>query len=89
MTFLTQLLDPAIAQFCECTNLPQGSDPSALAIVEGRLTWLVYIVGAVVRGRLSCSSAEPQVWPGMHVFLTTLYNATLAPLPGMHCPPRR
>lgn len=60
VTFLTQLLDPAIAEFNHCTNLPPGSDPSALAIVEGRLTWLVYIVGAVVRGRLSCSSAEPQ-----------------------------
>lgn len=60
VTFLTQLLDPAIAEFNHCTSLPPGSDPAALNIVEGRLTWLVYIVGAVVRGRLSCSSAEPQ-----------------------------
>ena len=60
VTFLTQLLDPTIAEFNHCTNMAPGSDPSALAICEGRLTWLVYIVGAVVRGRLSCSSAEPQ-----------------------------
>ena len=28
--------------------------------LEGQLTWLVYIVGAVIRGRLSSSSAESQ-----------------------------
>jgi len=60
VTFLTALLDPAIAEFNHCTNMQPGADPTALSIVEGRLTWLVYIVGAVVRGRLSCSSAEPQ-----------------------------
>jgi exportin-7 len=29
-------------------------------VIEGQLTWLVYIVGAVIRGRLSSSSAESQ-----------------------------
>ena len=58
--FLTRMLDPAIAEFNHCANMPAGSTPDALAVCEGRLTWLVYIVGAVVRGRLSCSSAEPQ-----------------------------
>lgn len=32
-----------------------------LAEVEGQLTWMVYIVGAIVKGRLSSSSAESQV----------------------------
>ena len=54
------MLDPAIAEFNQCTNLPIGSHPGNLEVCEGRLTWLVYIVGAVIRGRLSCSSAEPQ-----------------------------
>jgi exportin-7 len=58
--FLTTLIDPTIAEFNMAANMPAGSDPSALSVVEGRLTWLVYIVGAVVRGRLSCSSSEPQ-----------------------------
>ena len=57
--FLTRMLDPAIAEFNHCANMP-AVYPDALAVCEGRLTWLVYIVGAVVRGRLSCSSAEPQ-----------------------------
>ena len=60
VAFLVRMLDPAIAEFNQCTNMPLGSHPGNLEIVEGRLTWLVYIVGAVIRGRLSCSSAEPQ-----------------------------
>ena len=60
VAFLTRHLDPAIAEFSRYKDAPVGSDASSLEIVEGRLTWLVYIVGAVVRGRLSCSSAEPQ-----------------------------
>ena len=32
-----------------------------IALLEGRLTWLVHIVGAIIRGRLSSSSAESQV----------------------------
>ena len=60
VAFLVRMLDPAIAEFNQCTNLPIGSHPGNLEVCEGRLTWLVYIVGAVIRGRLSCSSAEPQ-----------------------------
>ena len=58
--FLVTHLDPAIAEFSRYADAPVGSDTGPLEIVEGRLTWLVYIVGAVVRGRLSCSSAEPR-----------------------------
>lgn len=29
-------------------------------MLEGQLTWLVYIVGAIIKGRLSSSSAESQ-----------------------------
>ena len=58
--FLVTHLDPAIAEFSRYADAPSGSDTAQLEIVEGRLTWLVYIVGAVVRGRLSCSSQEPQ-----------------------------
>ena len=58
--FLLTHLDPAIAEFSRYADAPVGSDTGPLEVVEGRLTWLVYIVGAVVRGRLSCSSAEPR-----------------------------
>lgn len=30
-------------------------------MMEGQLTWLVHLVGAIIRGRLSSSSAESQV----------------------------
>jgi len=32
-----------------------------LAVLEGQLAWMVYIVGSVLKGRLSSSSAESQV----------------------------
>lgn len=36
-------------------------EAQALAVMEGQLTWLVHLVGAIIRGRLSSSSAESQV----------------------------
>ena len=39
--FPTRMLDPAIAEFNHCATCP-GSTPDALAVCEGRLTWLVY-----------------------------------------------
>jgi hypothetical protein len=32
-----------------------------LTVLEGQLTWLVYIIGSIIKGRLSSSSAESQV----------------------------
>ena len=39
----------------------QGISSQQLSVVEGQLTWMIYIVGAVIKGRLSSSSAESQV----------------------------
>lgn len=39
---------------------PAGQDAVQLEVVEGQLTWLVHIIGAVIRGRLSSSTAESQ-----------------------------
>ena len=41
-------------------TLAAGQDGRALALLEGQLTWLVHIVGAIIKGRLSSSSAESQ-----------------------------
>ncbi|KAL4534670.1 hypothetical protein Ndes2526A_g05549 [Nannochloris sp. 'desiccata'] len=53
--YLAGLLDPLLAQY-------QGSngvaDARSLEIVEGQLTWLVHIVGAVIRGRMNSSGAD-------------------------------
>ena len=37
------------------------SDEQAVALVEGQLSWLVNIIGAVIRGRNSSSAGESQV----------------------------
>ena len=50
----------------------------ALAVMEGQLTWLVQLVGAIIRGRLSSSSAESQVKGGQGALLST-------PLPPLRC----
>lgn len=34
-----------------------------IQVLEGQLTWLVHIVGAVIKGRLNSSAAESQVRP--------------------------
>ena len=37
-----------------------GQDAVQLEVLEGQLTWLVHIVGAVISGRLSTTTAESQ-----------------------------
>ena len=59
-TFICSVLDPAMNAFTQCAALQPGADTSQLRLLEGQLTWLVYIVGAIVRGRNSFSSAESQ-----------------------------
>lgn len=34
--------------------------PAQQALLEGQLTWLVYIIGAVIKGRLSSAAADAQ-----------------------------
>mmetsp|Transcript_25560 Transcript_25560/g.71479 ORF Transcript_25560/g.71479 Transcript_25560/m.71479 type:complete len:1067 (+) Transcript_25560:187-3387(+) len=58
--YLCSLMDPIINLYSEWVNVAGDRDVSQLQVVEGQLTWLVYIVGAVIRGRLSSSSAESQ-----------------------------
>ena len=58
--YLCSLTDPLIKAFTECSNLAMGADVGQLLVLEGQLTWIVYIIGSVVRGRLNSSSAESQ-----------------------------
>ena len=64
--YLCSLMDPAVSAFAE---LAGGTSPGmgvgagtdhTVSLLEGQLTWLVYIVGAIVRGKNSFSSAEAQ-----------------------------
>jgi len=56
--FITRLLDPLLDAFSKATSA--ALPPQQQAVLEGQLTWLVYIVGAIIKGRLSSSSAESQ-----------------------------
>lgn len=58
--YLCSLADPLVKGFTDCSSLQAGSDASQLVVLEGQLTWIVYIIGAVIRGRLNSSSAESQ-----------------------------
>ncbi|CAJ0949288.1 unnamed protein product, partial [Ranitomeya imitator] len=56
---LVQLFDQSAQTYQEL--LQSGSAPSMeLTVQEGRLTWLVYIIGAVIGGRVSFASTDEQ-----------------------------
>eukprot|EP00955_Chlamydomonas_euryale_P041109 351893-Chlamydomonas_euryale.AAC.21 len=67
--YIASRMDPIIEAFKQVSTVvavgtfraaTQVMPPHQLAICEGQLTWMVYIVGAIVKGRLSSSSAESQ-----------------------------
>ncbi|XP_025093793.1 exportin-7-like isoform X2 [Pomacea canaliculata] len=53
---LVQLFDESAQRYQEM--VATGSQSMELAIEEGRLTWLVYIIGAVIGGRVSFASTD-------------------------------
>ena len=71
-SYVCSLMDPLAERFRAAARLP--APPATLAVVEGQLSWLVYIIGAVVRGRLTSSSAETQaratLLPAAHAVLS-------------------
>ena len=58
--YLCAIIDPLMAAYVAAGKTGHVPAGTSLAVLEGQLTWLVYIVGAIVRGRLSTSSAESQ-----------------------------
>eukprot|EP00850_Spirogloea_muscicola_P007102 SM000035S13082 [mRNA] locus=s35:297618:305506:+ [translate_table: standard] len=58
--YIITLLEPILQAYTEAARVPHGLDASPLTVMEGQLTWLVHIIGAIIRGRLSSSSAESQ-----------------------------
>uniref|UniRef100_A0A803W7U5 Exportin 7 n=1 Tax=Ficedula albicollis TaxID=59894 RepID=A0A803W7U5_FICAL len=56
---LVQLFDQAAQSYQELLQSASAS-PMDLAVQEGRLTWLVYIIGAVIGGRVSFASTDEQ-----------------------------
>eukprot|EP00899_Mesostigma_viride_P004716 jgi/Mesvir1/14245/Mv09683-RA.1 len=59
--FITRLWEPLLSTYSEMAGQqPMAVDSNQLQVLEGQLTWLVHIIGAVIRGRLSSSSADSQ-----------------------------
>ena len=54
-------VDQYLQAYTEASRLQTGVDTKQLQAMEGQLTWLIHIIGAIIRGRQSSSSsAEPQ-----------------------------
>lgn len=58
--YICALMDPMLDALQGAASGASAPVASQLVVLEGQLAWMVYIVGAVVRGRLSSSSAESQ-----------------------------
>uniref|UniRef100_A0A2K5JDR8 Importin N-terminal domain-containing protein n=1 Tax=Colobus angolensis palliatus TaxID=336983 RepID=A0A2K5JDR8_COLAP len=56
---LVQLFDQSAQSYQELLQSASAS-PMDVAVQEGRLTWLVYIIGAVIGGRVSFASTDEQ-----------------------------
>ncbi len=55
---LVQLFDSAAQSYQEMVSSAMGTAKLDLAVQEGRLTWLVFIIGAAVGGRVSFNSND-------------------------------
>ncbi|GAQ78625.1 Nuclear transport receptor RanBP16 [Klebsormidium nitens] len=56
--YIIALMEPLLQRFTEAGQV-QGN-AAQIAVMDGQLTWLVHIIGAIIRGRMSSSSAESQ-----------------------------
>ncbi|KPP68145.1 exportin-7-like [Scleropages formosus] len=72
---LVQLFDQSAQSYQE---LLQSTNSSAMdiAVQEGRLTWLVYIIGAVIGGRVSFASTDEQDAMDGELVVLQLMNLT-------------
>lgn len=60
-SYIVALLEPILQSYTEAGKMQAAGESQQLQAMEGQLTWLVHIIGAIVRGRQSSSSsAEPQ-----------------------------
>lgn len=57
--FLLAFMQPLSSSYKDAA-VPGKASSQELEIMEGQLTWLVHLVGAIIKGRLSSSTAESQ-----------------------------
>ncbi|GJP36962.1 hypothetical protein CLOM_g1463 [Closterium sp. NIES-68] len=63
--FIISHLEPVMQSYTEAARwqpavAASSSSQAALQVMESQLTWIVHIIGAIVRGRLSSSTGESQ-----------------------------
>ncbi|CAG0893046.1 unnamed protein product [Darwinula stevensoni] len=58
VTLLAQLFDSTAQEFQQLISDPSKASLQEVRIKEGQLTWLVYIIGAAVGGRVSFNTSE-------------------------------
>jgi len=56
--YLQGILSPLVTQYQQMGQTGAGADQAA--VLEGQLTWMCHVVGAIIKGRLNSSSAEAQ-----------------------------
>ncbi|KAJ7517501.1 hypothetical protein O6H91_21G026900 [Diphasiastrum complanatum] len=59
-SYMISLLDPILQAYTEAARLPVNPENTSVQFMEGQLTWLVHVIGAIIRGKHSTSSAELQ-----------------------------
>ncbi|KAI5074563.1 hypothetical protein GOP47_0010524 [Adiantum capillus-veneris] len=59
--YVIQLMEPILQSYTEAAKITPSMGNDELSVMEGRLTWLVHIIGAIIKGRQSSNSgAESQ-----------------------------
>lgn len=59
--YVIKLMEPILQSYTEAAKLTTSVANDELSVMEGRLTWLVHIIGAIIKGRQSSNSgAESQ-----------------------------
>ncbi|MCO5551769.1 hypothetical protein L7F22_005272 [Adiantum nelumboides] len=59
--YVIQLMEPILQTYTEAAKITPSIGNDELSVMEGRLTWLVHIIGAIIKGRQSSNSgAESQ-----------------------------
>ncbi|KAH7288361.1 hypothetical protein KP509_31G023600 [Ceratopteris richardii] len=59
--FIIKLMEPILQSYTEAAKMTPSMSNDELSVMEGRLTWLVHIIGAIIKGRQSSSAgAESQ-----------------------------
>jgi exportin-7 len=59
-TYLCSVLDPLLQQYQQVSSVGLTFNASSLMVLEGQLTWFVYMIGAIIKGRLIMGSTDAQ-----------------------------